>query len=309
MNFDSLLEELGKEIVRIEAFYPVETFYDPIHYVLGLSGKKIRPLLVVLAAMTLNGRKDDAYDVAAAVELLHNFTLVHDDIMDEDDTRRGQETVHKKWNISTAILAGDGLMGFAFQRLLRTPNGPIRKMAKRFTDAMIIICEGQGLDKEFEKKRSVSLEEYLNMIYRKTASLIELSCELGGYAAGGRANDVKLLREFGRSLGMAFQIQDDVLDIMAEEDTLGKDVGSDLLMHKQTILTILLAEKYDISEIFKMDLPTFKQALMDTGVLQHVREIYLEHFANAENYLKQLPVNEGREGLMALNNMIKNRKK
>jgi geranylgeranyl pyrophosphate synthase len=309
MNFDVLLEELGKKIRHIEAFYPVETFYDPIHYVLELNGKRIRPLLVVLSAMALGGRREDAYDAAAAVELLHNFTLVHDDIMDEDDTRRGKETVHKKWNLNTAILAGDGLMGFAFQRLLRSPHGPIREMAKRFTDAMIIICEGQGLDKEFEQRERVSLDEYLNMIYRKTASLIELSCELGGYAAEGGADDVKRLRKFGRALGMAFQIQDDLLDVMAEEDMLGKDVGSDLLMHKQTILTILLSEKYDNHEIFKMDLSAFRNALEDSGVLQRVREIYRQHFADAENLLRQLPANEGRDGLESLTRMIKNRKK
>ena len=309
MDFDSLLNELDDEISQIRGFYPVETFYDPIKYVLGLKGKRIRPLLVILSAMSLNGRKEDAYNAAAAVELLHNFTLVHDDIMDKDDTRRGKPTVHKKWNISTAILAGDGLMGFAFQKLLQSQKGPIRKMAKRFTDAMIIICEGQGLDKEFEKKESVSLDEYLNMIYRKTASLIELSCELGGYVGGGNAEQVKLLARFGHSLGMAFQIQDDLLDIIAEEEMLGKNVGSDLLMHKQTILTILLAQKINIKNIFNMDLSSFKTALSDNNVVRQVREIYLGHFSDAQSYLQQLPANEGREGLTALSNMIKNRQK
>ena len=309
MNFDSLLNELENEITQIRGYYPVESFYDPIHYVLGLKGKRIRPLLVILSAMALNGRKEDAYNVAAAVELLHNFTLVHDDIMDKDDTRRGKLTVHKKWNINTAILAGDGLMGFAFQKLLESPKGPIRKMAKRFTESMIIICEGQGLDKEFENKQIVKLDDYLNMIYRKTASLIELSCELGGSAAGGRAHQVKLLRQFGLSLGMAFQIQDDLLDIMAEEETLGKNVGSDLLMHKQTILTILLSEKYKLQDIFNMELSTFKKALNTSGVLQHVREIYLSHFKKANDYLEHLPDNEGKEGLIELSNMIKNREK
>ena len=309
MNFDPLLNELDNEISQIQGFYPVETFYEPIHYVLSLKGKRIRPLLVILSAMAIGGRKDDAYQAAAAVELLHNFTLVHDDIMDRDDTRRGKATVHKKWNISTAILAGDGLMGFAFQKLLQSPKGPIRKMAKRFTDAMIIICEGQGLDKEFEKKETVTLDEYLNMIYRKTASLIELSCELGGYSAAGRAAQVKLLANFGRSLGMAFQIQDDLLDITAEEELLGKNVGSDLLMHKQTILTILLSQKIAAGDIFKMSLGEFKEALKDNGVVKEVRDIYTAHFNDAENYLRQLPVSEGRDGLLALSAMIKNRQK
>ncbi len=309
MKFDSLLNELENEITQIRGYYPVETFYDPIHYVLGLKGKRIRPLLVVLSSMTLNGRKEDAFNVAAAVELLHNFTLVHDDIMDRDDTRRGKLTVHKKWNINTAILAGDGLMGFAFQKLLESPIGPIRKMAKRFTESMIIICEGQGLDKEFENKQIVPLDAYLDMIYRKTASLIELSCELGGLVAGGRARQVKLLRQFGLSLGMAFQIQDDLLDIMAEEETLGKNIGSDLLMHKQTILTILLSEKYKGPDIFKMELMEFKKALNDNGILQSVREIYLGHFIKAMDCLEQLPKNDGREGLKDLCKMIKNREK
>ncbi len=309
MNFDSLLKELEHEISQIQGFYPVATFYDPIHYVLALKGKRIRPLLVILSSMALNGKKEDAYDAAAAVELLHNFTLVHDDIMDEDDTRRGKPTVHKKWNISTAILAGDGLMGFAFQKLLQSPKGPIRKMAKRFTDAMIIICEGQGLDKEFEKKESVVFDEYLNMIYRKTASLIELSCELGGYTASGKTSHIKLLSKFGRSLGMGFQVQDDLLDITAEEETLGKDVGSDLRMHKQTLLTILLAQKIDERAIFKMNLSDFKRALADYGVLQQAREIYLKYFSDAQNYLRQLPDNAANDSLRELCDTIKNRGK
>jgi geranylgeranyl pyrophosphate synthase len=282
-------------------------FYDPIQYVLNLTSKKIRPLLVVLSAGATGGDTDSAYYPAAAVELLHNFTLVHDDIMDNDRTRRGKPTVHVKWDLNTAILTGDGLMGFSFQKLLQAPSGDIHRMVSRLTEAMIIICEGQGLDKMFESQDQVSAPAYLDMIDRKTAALIELSCELGALVAEADESLVTVLKEFGHALGMGFQIQDDVLDITADEGDLGKKVGSDFAMQKKTILSILLREKLGDTDFFKLDLNAYREALERTNVLRDVTKMYNNYFEKAFERLNSLPENHERQLLYNLTTFLKDR--
>lgn len=306
-KFKPYLKLIDDEISQIHGNERVTQFYEPIRYVLGLKSKKIRPLLVILAAGAVGGNIRDARFPATAVELLHDFTLVHDDIMDNDNTRRGLPTVHVKWDINTAILAGDGLVGFAFQKLLKTPSGPIREMASRFTDAMILICEGQGLDKMFENQTRVTVDDYNDMIARKTAALIELSCELGAMAGNGSESHVRELREFGFALGMGFQIQDDLLDVMADENLLGKKVGSDFAMHKQTILTLKLRDKIGLDAFDKLKLEDYRLALQESGVLDEVTAIYEEYFKIAYNRLKNLPQNDESRLLYHLTDFIKNR--
>ncbi len=301
------LRLIDDELSRIHGNERVTQFYEPIRYVLGLKSKKIRPLLVMLSAGAVRGNIKDARFPAAAVELLHDFTLVHDDIMDNDNTRRGLPTVHVKWDINTAILAGDGLVGFAFQKLLKTPSGPIREMASRFTDAMIVICEGQGLDKMFEDQAYITVDDYNDMIARKTAALIELSCELGAMAGNGSESDVRHLREFGFALGMGFQIQDDLLDIMADENLLGKKVGSDFAMHKQTILTLKLQERIGREKFNHLKLEDYRSALSESRVLDEVTSIYEEYFKTAYSRLKNLPQNDETSLLYQLTDYIKNR--
>lgn len=307
-------EQFGHDIELIDreigAFTPnVEAplFYDPIRYMLNLKGKRIRPLLVLLCAEACAGKKENALAAAAAVELLHNFTLVHDDIMDQDDFRRGQLTVHKKWDISTAILAGDGLMGLAFQKLLESPVGDRAVMTARMVQTMIIICEGQALDKSFENQKLVSVEQYMDMIARKTAVLLELSCELGGLAAETDDKTIENLKKFGYHLGLGFQIQDDLLDIIAAENNLGKKIGSDLKMHKQTLLTIRLREKLRQPDFYDKDLETFKKLLHDTGVQGEIETEYKSQFRLAFAALECLPVTSQRDRLYSLAKMIENR--
>ncbi len=300
------LDVLQENMNNVGEGEEIPLFYEPIHYVLQLPGKRIRPLLTILSALTCGGELEQAIYPAAAVELLHNFTLVHDDIMDNDATRRGQPTVHEKWDVGTAILAGDGLMGLAFQKLLRSSSGHLLRMTRRFADVMLIICEGQGLDKMFEQQSRVSYDRYLEMIRRKTAVLIELACELGGLSAEASEAQIGALRNFGHALGMAFQVQDDWLDTMADEQTLGKHVGSDYRQHKQTILTILLKQRSSVN-LEKLSFEEFKQALIESSVADEVRNLFNSYYDAALKALKSLPQNQHRNLLEELTLLIKNR--
>ena len=183
---------------------------------------------------------DDLMKVAIAVEFLHNFTLVHDDIMDGDKTRHGQPTVHQQWDASTAILSGDGL--FVLSQLILTGLPPI--IHQRFNEVTLAVCEGQGMDKEFEHDASITMGQYLIMIGKKTGSLLGLCAELGALLGGVNKEDAHHLFEFGLNLGLAFQIQDDFLEIFGDESTMGKSLGSDIREGKQTALTILAREKH-----------------------------------------------------------------
>jgi geranylgeranyl pyrophosphate synthase len=301
------LKLIDREINNLTAYQDVPLFYDPIRYVLDLSGKKIRPLLVMLSCGVCGGDSEQARFAAAAVELLHNFTLVHDDIMDNDETRRGKTTVHIRWDVNTAILAGDGLLGFAFQKLLQTPGDNNALLAERFTEAMIIICEGQGLDKMFEQQQNVSADQYLDMIERKTAALLRMSCELGAIVAGAPDDQVKKMYDFGHNLGMGFQVQDDILDVMADPDQLGKKVGSDFEMHKQTILTIKLQQKIGNKSFSRLNLEDYRAELQKSGVLDEIRHMNAQYFNAAREALNSFPDSDARKILSELTDRIQKR--
>ncbi len=306
--FGGYLDLVEQELRIIEEHQPVSLFYDPIRYFLKIPGKRIRPLLVFLSAEIFGAAGKVSRFAAAAVEMLHNFTLVHDDIMDEDNLRRGQPTVHTKWDVSTAILTGDGLMGLAFQKLLQSPRGDLTEMSRRFVKTMLVICEGQGLDKMFEKRTTISEEEYLNMIGCKTAALLQLSCQLGGLVAGAEDDDIHGLGELGYALGMAFQIQDDLLDIIGGTDTIGKDAGSDLGMHKKTLPAIKLQSAYPDQDIFALNLHEFKALLRESGVLDEVTARYEAYFSQAEEKFQRLPAGESRDQLGNLIRFIRYRR-
>ena len=210
----------------------------PVHYVFANGGKRIRPVLLLLACKTVGGRVRDALPAAVAIELLHNFTLVHDDIMDKATSRRGRPTVHTKWDQSTAILVGDELMALAYRSLLQTKSARLHAIADTFTQAFVEVCEGQGLDKEFETQRRVSLPRYLTMIEQKTAKVISAAAEIGALVGRGTVRQVTALQRYGLHLGRAFQVQDDLLDVVADEAKFGKTVGRDIVSGKKTYLLI-----------------------------------------------------------------------
>jgi len=219
------------------------SLYDPASYILESSGKRLRPLLVLLSANAVGGNYKKFYNAALSVEMLHNFTLVHDDIMDNADLRRGNLTLHKKYNLNTAILTGDILAAVAYEFLLKDCKVNAKQALDSFTKGLVEVCEGQSLDTEFETRKNVSLPEYINMIEKKTAALARMCCELGGYLANGKQNDIKALSNYGKYLGIAFQIQDDLLDIIADKFEFGKRIGGDLMEGKKTFLFIEALEK------------------------------------------------------------------
>ena len=209
-------------------------FYDPIDYVLKGKGKRLRPILVHLAGKIYNASPDDLMKTGLAVELLHNFSLVHDDIMDNDSKRHGKPSVHFKWDIPSAILTGDGL--FALAQLSLVGLNPI--IFQRFNEVALEVCEGQGIDKQYENNTSITMEQYIQMIGKKTASFLGLCAELGALLGSASQEESDQLYKFGYNLGLAFQIKDDYLEIFGNESLMGKSLGSDLDEQKQTIMTI-----------------------------------------------------------------------
>ena len=219
------------------------SLYEPGSYILNSGGKRLRPLLVLLSAKAVGGKFENAYNAAAAVEMLHNFTLVHDDIMDNANKRRGRLTLHKKYDHNTAILTGDSLLSIAYEYLIKDCNGSTKQVISSFTHGLIEVCEGQSLDTDFELRKNVSLSEYLLMIKKKTAAMAEMCCKIGALLGGGTAAQVNALGNYGLNLGIAFQIQDDLLDISADEKKFGKSLGGDLVEGKKTFLFLEALEK------------------------------------------------------------------
>ena len=215
------------------------TLYDPIRYLMGLGGKRLRPLLTLLGGQLFTDDVRPLVKPALAVEVFHNFTLVHDDLMDQAPLRRGQPTVHEKWNPSTAILSGDVMLVRAYELL--TENVPLPLLPavlRRFSQTAAEVCEGQQWDMNFEAETSVTIPQYLDMIRLKTAVLLGFALELGAMLAGADATDAEHLRQFGTDIGLAFQLRDDLLDVYGDAATFGKRVGGDIIADKKTFLLL-----------------------------------------------------------------------
>ncbi|NTV83573.1 MAG: polyprenyl synthetase family protein, partial [Bacteroidales bacterium] len=215
---------------------------DPVKYILSIGGKRIRPVLALMACNLFRDKVDDAVIPATGLEVFHNFTLVHDDIMDQAPVRRNFTTVHIKWNVNQAILSGDVMAFIANECFLQTPSAQLHKVFKAYNKAAIDVCVGQQLDMDFEKASMVSNAEYLRMIELKTAVLIAASAKIGGLIGEAGDKDADHLYEFGRNLGMAFQIQDDLLDVYGDSTVFGKVSGGDIVCNKKTFLLVKALE-------------------------------------------------------------------
>jgi geranylgeranyl diphosphate synthase, type II len=217
--------------------------YEPIRYIMALGGKRIRPLMVLLAAKMYDDDVENVLLPAAAVEVFHNFTLMHDDIMDKAPLRRGQQTVHEKWNANTAILSGDVMLVRAYEMMLGIAPDKLGKVLQLFSKTAAEVCEGQQLDMNFEQRELVSIEEYIQMITLKTAVLLGFSLELGAILQGAPDSDAEHLKQFGDNVGIAFQLRDDLLDVYGDKDKFGKQVGGDILSDKKTFLMLTALEQ------------------------------------------------------------------
>ncbi|KAA3649502.1 MAG: polyprenyl synthetase family protein [Bacteroidetes bacterium] len=243
---------LEKELNSIELNSSPKELYDPIKYILNLGGKRIRPALCLMSAELFGGDIKEALYGAISIEVFHNFTLVHDDIMDEAPMRRGQATVHEKWNRDIAILSGDVMFVKAYEFLAKLDQKHLPAALKLFNQTAIQVCEGQQMDMNFETTKAVTLSEYIKMIELKTAVLLACSLKLGALIANASEQDASLIYQFGRNLGIAFQIQDDLLDAYGDPDKFGKRVGGDIISHKKTYLLLTALEKANNQQ--KLDL-------------------------------------------------------
>ncbi len=227
--------------------------YEPIRYIMALGGKRLRPLLTLLSYSLYKDSPEEILNVALAVEVFHNFTLMHDDIMDKAPLRRGEPTVHKRWNDNIAILSGDVMMVKAYELLMQVPPEKLNTVLAAFNKCATEVCEGQQYDMNFETKTAVSEEEYLNMIRLKTAALLGLSMELGAIIGGADEQSCALLQEFGIMIGIGFQLKDDLLDVYADQGKFGKQVGGDIIVNKKTFLLIKALEKAQQPEKDKLE--------------------------------------------------------
>ena len=219
-----------------------KNLYQPIEYILNLGGKRLRPVLTLMTTACFGGEVSRAMDAALAVEVFHNFSLIHDDIMDAAPLRRGQETVHEKWDLNTGILSGDAMLIRAYQLFENYPPETFRELAKLFSKTALEVCEGQQYDIDFETRLEVSIPEYLKMIEYKTAVLVAAAMKMGAIIAGASEDDQNRCYEFGKNLGIAFQLQDDYLDAFGNPETFGKQVGGDIIENKKTYLYLKALE-------------------------------------------------------------------
>lgn len=299
--------------------YEPRTLYEPVKYVLSGGGKRIRPLLVILSCEAVGGTIDRAMHAAVAIEVLHNFTLVHDDIMDNASSRRGRATVHTKWDNNTAILVGDELVALAYRELLRTRSPYIARVADIFTEGVVEVCEGQMFDKEFESRKDVTLAEYLLMIGKKTGKMVSVASEIGAVIGGGAGKEILALTQYGRNIGRAFQIQDDLLDIIADEKKFGKTIGGDVVEGKKTYLLIqayarakgadrsMLRRIITMGGTSKRNVPAVRGIYERTGAIDMARGAVAKHIQNANRQLANLRKSEARDMLAWFSEMLLNR--
>lgn len=255
ISFNDIIErykaELDSEIAKIAITKP-ENLYEPIAYSLSLGGKRIRPALMLHAASLFSKNIDTIIPAAIAIEVFHNFTLLHDDIMDHADLRRGTPTIHKKYGENSAILSGDAMSIMAFKYLSKTDVAKLPGLLELFSATSLEVCEGQQFDMEFETRNDVTIAEYIEMIRLKTAVLIAASLKIGAILANSSEHDAQLLYDYGINIGIAFQLQDDWLDVFGDESTFGKKIGGDILENKKTYLLLKALELSDKTDLDKL---------------------------------------------------------
>ena len=276
--------------------------YDPVDYILNIGGKRLRPLMLLMTAKLFTDDLEKALAPAYAIEVFHNFTLVHDDIMDAAPLRRGKTTVHHKWNVNTGILSGDVMLVQAYEYLRQVDATILPEVLRIFNEVAIGVCEGQQFDVDFETMDRVSIPQYIKMIELKTSVLVAGAMRIGALVGGASEEDAYNLGEFGRNIGIAFQLQDDILDTFGDPDKFGKKVGGDIAQNKKTFLVIKSLELStpEIAQRLQYLLSTYPED--ETGKIKEVTEIFdyldIRKHANAE---KEAYLNLAYEHLKAVN--------
>lgn len=326
MDFKEKYQEYLKSVEeRLYNYIPQTeplTINEPFNYIIRGGGKRIRPVLTMIGCGAAGGDPMEAIDCGAAIEILHNFTLVHDDIMDESPLRRGRETIHQKWDDATAILTGDVMVGYAYDLLpTNDKNKFAGKIFKTFNKGLIEVCEGQAYDMQFNCNKNVSVDDYILMIDKKTAFLLKTAVKIGAYYANANDKTVQILENVIHNFGIAFQFQDDMLDMTAEQEKLGKRIGQDIIEGKKTFLVIkskeLAKEKEDIDLVNKFyendglpadEVPKFIELVKKLGVFEISQKIIDQRLEMCYDDLNKLEQNYHVEMIKWLINSLNKRK-
>ena len=313
--------DINNEILQLNWKREPYGLYEPIEYTLAAGGKRVRPQLAMIACELFDGKAEEIAPAAMALEVFHNFTLLHDDVMDHALVRRGRPTVHIKWNENTAILSGDQMLIEAYKLLSGVPADKLSTILQLFNKMATEICEGQQYDVDFENQESVTLDDYLKMIRLKTAVLLATALKMGSYIAGASTEQQEMLYEFGINIGLAFQIQDDILDVWGNPETFGKAVGGDISCNKKTFVALTAMQLADTDTRTALE-QWFAQTLTDnTEKIAAVKALYEQvgtrtlceetveqYTAQALHLLDQLPQNPATEQLRQLANKLNARK-
>lgn len=288
-----------------------KNLYEPITYILGLGGKRLRPVLTLMAAEIFDKNYNEALDAALAIEVFHNFSLVHDDIMDAAPLRRGKSTVHEKWDVNTAILSGDAMLITAYQLFENYEVNVFHDLARLFGTTALQVCEGQQYDVDFETREDVTIPEYLKMIEYKTAVLVGAALKMGGIVAGASEADQNHIYQFGRNLGIAFQLQDDYLDAFGDPKTFGKQVGGDIIANKKTFLYLTACElaseeqKRALEHLFSIypkdvtdKVNTVKEIFEQSNAVEKTQEAIKKYTHEAFEVLDKLEISAERRALL-----------
>ena len=319
--------DINKEIESLNWEKEPKGLYEPIAYALASGGKRVRPTLALIAAESIingglinGGMIDDVVPAALALEIFHNFTLLHDDVMDKAPVRRGRETVHVKWNENTAILSGDQMLIEAYKELAQVPAEKVAGALKMFNEMATGVCEGQQYDVDFEHASQVTIEDYMMMIEKKTSVLLAYAMKIGGYIAGANESQQEALYQYGLHLGLAFQIQDDILDVYGDPKTFGKKIGGDICANKKTFLLLTALESADAesrAELLQWMMATDRdeekiaavtEIYNKLGVREAGEVVMEEHTAIALEQLDKLPQNDATETLRELAEKLATRK-
>ncbi|MEH6537069.1 MAG: polyprenyl synthetase family protein [Psychroserpens sp.] len=297
------------------------TLYDPIHYILELGGKRLRPILTLMTAEIFGGDYKRALDAALSVEVFHNFSLVHDDIMDDAPLRRGKTTVHEKWDVNTGILSGDAMLIMAYQLFENYEPKQFQDLAKLFSKTALEVCEGQQYDVDFETRDDVTIPEYLKMIEYKTAVLVGAAMKMGAIVANASEDCQSSIYNFGKNLGIAFQLQDDYLDVFGDPETFGKQVGGDIIENKKTYLYLKALEFSDATDRRQLEhlygvnptdasdkIETVKQLFASSGSAEATKTEIENYTQKAFSVLESIKISEeNKEALRAFGNNLMNR--
>ena len=312
--------DINNEIAKLDWKREPYGLYEPIEYTLAAGGKRVRPQLAMIASRMFGGKDEEVLPAALALEVFHNFTLLHDDVMDKADVRRGRPTVHIKWNENTAILSGDQMLIEAYKLLSGVPADKLPKVLQFFNQMATEICEGQQYDVDFESQEHVTIEDYLKMIRLKTSVLLANALQIGAYIAGADTQAQEALYQFGIHIGLAFQIQDDILDVWGDPKTFGKAVGGDISCNKKTFVYLEAMRRLD-DEVMNLE-EWYSQVLEDNtekivavkaifeqlGVREACEAVVAKYTQSALEILDTLPQNTATEQLRQLANKLNTRK-